>query len=105
MLGDGHTGVEVKRSGLVINPDYIFLGASPDGLVTNPISEDNNRLLEIKCPYAHKDITQLEAAQLKKFFCSLDDGKLSNKTTSLLLSDSRTDGNLFKKMVQLCNMY
>ncbi len=76
MIGDGHTGLEVKRSGLVINPDYTFLGASPDGLVTDPISEDHNGLLEIKCPYVHKDCTPLEAAQQKKFFCNLDNGKL-----------------------------
>ncbi len=80
MLGDGHMGLNVEKSGLVVNPAYAFLGASPDGLVTDPVSVDTMRLLEIKCPYQHKDNSPLEAAQQKKFFCNIDNGKLILKT-------------------------
>ena len=57
-----------QESGLVINTEYTFLGASPDGLVHDPVSADANGLLEIKCPYQLKDISPYEAAQQKSFF-------------------------------------
>ena len=65
---NGHNNLQVSESGLVINTEYTFLGASPDGLVHDPVSADANGLLEIKCPYLLKDISPYEAAQQKSFF-------------------------------------
>lgn len=42
MESRGHT---VERRGLVVHPDYPWLGASPDGIL------DSAQLLEIKCPF------------------------------------------------------
>lgn len=40
----------VQQCGLIINPVYPHLGASPDGLVFDPQQSDPNGTLEIKCP-------------------------------------------------------
>ena len=76
----GHSGLEIRQSGLVINTECAFLGASPDGIVYDPVSEDPNGLLEIKCPYTYRDINPQEAAQQKTFFCTSENHHLLLKT-------------------------
>ncbi len=53
--------IKVSESGLVIK-EHLFLGASPDGIVFDPVTTDPNGLIEIKCPYQQKDISPREAA-------------------------------------------
>ena len=53
----GHSSLEVTVSGLVINPEYSWLGASLDGVVHDPGCTDPNGLLEIKCPCNYRDST------------------------------------------------
>ena len=72
----GHFNLKVTKSGLVINPNYVFLGASPDSVVFDPVSSDLNGLLEIKCSYHLRDCTPQEIAQQKAFFCSIENGTL-----------------------------
>ena len=36
MHDKGHTNLVVMMSGLIINPEYAYLGASPDGIVSDP---------------------------------------------------------------------
>ena len=48
-----HEDFEVKDSGLVINPSYPHLGASPDGFVSCRCC--GLGILEIKCPYCLKN--------------------------------------------------
>ena len=79
MQTNGHNNLQVSESGLVINTEYTFLGASPDDLVHDPVSADANGLLEMKCPYLLKDISPYEAAQQMSFFCYLQDGSLHLK--------------------------
>lgn len=50
--------VHVHDCGLVINPDFPFLGASPDGKVCD---QNQTGILEIKCPYSARDKTVQEA--------------------------------------------
>ena len=76
----GHSGLEIRQSGLVINTECAFLGASPDGIVYDPVSEDPNGLLEIKCPYTYRDVNPQEAAQQKTFFCTSENHYLLLKT-------------------------
>jgi len=45
-----HPGLTVKKCGLLITPEYPYLGASPDGFVNCTHCEDHNGLLEIKSP-------------------------------------------------------
>ena len=50
----------VSKTGIHISPDWPWLGASPDGLVRDPLSNDPDGLLEIKCPFRAKDATLLQ---------------------------------------------
>ncbi|KAL5013934.1 hypothetical protein ScPMuIL_008204 [Solemya velum] len=48
-----HENFVVRDSGLVINPKYPFLGATPDGVASCQCCGDV--ILEIKCPYCQRD--------------------------------------------------
>ena len=41
----GHSSLEVTMLGRVINLEYSWLGANPDGVVLNPGCTNTNRLL------------------------------------------------------------
>ena len=51
-----HDNFSVKSNGLVINPEFPFLGASPDGMVSCDCCGEG--CLEVKCPYCqrHKEL-------------------------------------------------
>ena len=76
------TGRTVRECGLVVNPTLPWLGASPDGLICDPL-ESTLDILEIKCPYSYHLCTVQEAAAGHNFFASVVDGavivKRSNK--------------------------
>lgn len=55
------TGLTVEDSGLWLDPSGI-LGASPDGLI------GSNSIIEVKCPYTHRQNTIDEAIQTKQFY-------------------------------------
>lgn len=64
--------ITVNQTGLIINPSFPFLGASPDGLLTDPSNTtDTNGILEIKCPYKYRNVEPCEAAVNKDFCCEL----------------------------------
>ena len=63
-LSKKHEALRVETTGLHINHEFPFLGASPDGIVTCDCCE--KRLLEIKCPF--------------KFQKGLDGWKSNDKT-------------------------
>ena len=48
----------VFDAGLVVNPSFPCLGASPDGKVYDPTKKDPFGLLEIKKNLTHREITQ-----------------------------------------------
>ena len=50
---DSHPGFNCSAMGLVINPKYPHLGASPDGRITCDCC--GMGILEIKCPYKYRD--------------------------------------------------
>ena len=53
VLAQSHVDMMVVDSGLVINPEWPHLGASPDGLVLCACC--GKGVVEIKCPYCHHD--------------------------------------------------
>lgn len=53
-----HRDVSVEQCGLVINSDYPFMGASPDGLVSCQCC--GNGVVEIKCPYNFRSTDVME---------------------------------------------
>ena len=71
--------VIVTQTGLMINPNFPYLGASPDGLITDCSSTDPNGILEIKCPYKYRDVDPCEAAEYKDFCCELTGDTLTLK--------------------------
>ena len=66
---NGHD-VSCARSGFVVSEEYPFLGASPDAVVYDASEPNPFGLVEIKCPYTSRNLTPLQAAELKGFFCS-----------------------------------
>ena len=52
-IKDDHTELSCTLSGLCVNPKYPHLGATPDGIVKCDCC--GNGLIEIKCPYKHKE--------------------------------------------------
>ena len=64
---DRHTNLKIGHCGLVVNPCYPHLGASPDGIVNCDYC--GNGVLEIKCPYSCRGKTFSEAADQGKDFC------------------------------------
>ena len=62
-----HKLFKIMSSGLVLDPMYPFMGASPDGLVS--CSCCGNGVLEIKCPYTCKNKEIHEVASEHSNFC------------------------------------
>lgn len=65
----------VYDAGLVINPSFPYLGASPDGKVYDPTEKDPFGLMEIKNPYTWRNYTMEEACADSNFFLHMVDGK------------------------------
>ena len=71
-----HLGVSVENCGFIIHPEYGWLGASPDGIVRDPTSEQPCGIIEIKCPYSKREMTPQEACIDPSFYCKLVDSKV-----------------------------
>lgn len=61
-----HGDVKYIQSGLVVNPEYPFIGASPDGYITCSCHEKS--FIEVKCPYRCHD-KSVEEAMNDNDFC------------------------------------
>ena len=53
--------VSVEKCGFIIHPTKGWLGASPDGRVTDPTSEKPCGIIEVKCPYTKCEVTPEDA--------------------------------------------
>ena len=62
-----HHDLSVTDSGLVINPEWPFIGASPDGFIDCTIC--GKGVIEIKCPYCHRGTDVQTAAVIDSGFC------------------------------------
>ena len=62
-----HTNLQVQDSGLVINPLWPSIEASPDGIISCTCC--GRGTLEIKCPYCHRGESVLIAASKDSKFC------------------------------------
>lgn len=56
------TGLEIKDADFVISKKYNWLGASPDGYVSD------RRLIEIKCPYSLKDGGEFKTLEEQPYY-------------------------------------
>ena len=65
---------ECRLSSFAIDPERPYLGASADGIATCKCCP--SRVVEIKCPYKHRDVRQMEAARSDPGFCLDKEGIL-----------------------------
>ena len=90
--------VEVTLCGLVINSCTPWLAASPDRLVVDStLSEENQRCLEVKCPFVCEKKSIVEASRSISAFC------LVEKNGNIHLS--RSHGYFYQVQTQMyvCN--
>ncbi|XP_029442341.1 uncharacterized protein LOC115082225 [Rhinatrema bivittatum] len=59
--------VKVTDCGLFVHPEKSWLAASPDGIVRDGSTGKPAKLLEVKCPYKHRDHTVKDACKDKTF--------------------------------------
>ena len=71
--------INVRETGLVIQPNLFWLAASPDGLVSDHSDSRKVGLIEIKCLKLKCNYTPQEILQDTKFYVHYDDGKLQLK--------------------------
>lgn len=72
----GHPELTVAPCGFYISEEHPYLGATPDGAVfdaSNP--QEPFGFLEIKCPYAQRNVTPAEACSTPGFCCALEDSQ------------------------------
>ena len=71
-LSNGHPDIVVGESGVIVNQSC-FLGATPDGVVYDPIQADKPYgFIEVKCPYSSRNLSPAEACENSDFFCMYD---------------------------------
>ena len=58
IFSSSHENLTIRDSGLIINPNYPYIGASPDAIVECKCC--GIRCLEIKCPYLTEEIQFLK---------------------------------------------
>ena len=71
MQKGGHAGLEVTSCGFFVSKTHGFLGASPDGLVTDPSSENPLGLVKAKNIQVNEN-ESLMAALIRKGICTKD---------------------------------
>ncbi|XP_075720232.1 uncharacterized protein LOC142760942 [Rhinoderma darwinii] len=64
--------VQVEECGLFIHPTKNWLAASPDGLVIDRHTGKTLNILEVKCPYKHREHTIYEACKDRDFCLSVN---------------------------------
>lgn len=74
-----HSDFNVRTSGLVLNPKYPHMAASPDGICQCTCCGIG--CIEIKCPFSARDMTVSEALALPGFPLQFDETKLTLKPT------------------------
>ena len=65
--------------GLVVNPKWPWLGASPDSLAKDLNEQNKYGAVEVKCPASEADLTITKACQDKSFFLELKDNVIKLK--------------------------
>ena len=76
MESNGRKGLKVSQAGFVTHPQKGWLGATPDGWVSDPIFTPSCGILEIKCPYTKKNQSLDEALQDDNFYLRRVNGSI-----------------------------
>ena len=86
MATECHSDASGEKCGFVVHLTNGWLGASPDGRVMDPTSEEPNGVIEIKCPYSKREMSPEEACNDTNFYCHLIDSKVCLEQISPVLS-------------------
>ena len=78
--GKSHKSASITQSGLFIDHDHPFLGASPDGIVSCKCC--GNGLLEIKCSFTHQNKTPYEVCEDNHYHVYADENNEMRLKTS-----------------------
>ncbi|KAM7310080.1 uncharacterized protein ISCGN_007040 [Ixodes scapularis] len=70
--------VEIRETGLHIHPECSFIPASPDRIV---MKDNEECVLEVKCPASKIGLTPMEGCKDKTFCCEVVDGLVQLKKT------------------------
>jgi len=81
MNKQGHKGLLVEDCGFIVDQQEGYLGASPDGRVYDPSSDQPNGILEIKCPYTKRTQTPQQVCDDPSFYCTFENDKMLLKPT------------------------
>lgn len=65
--------VQLQSAGLFVNPEYPWLGASPDAIVYDPSEDQPWGCVEVKCPYSLKDFDSEKLMTAKDICVNFDD--------------------------------
>ena len=82
-----HEDFTIEKTGLFIDPDLPYLGASPDSNVSCTCC--GKGVFEVKCPFCFKDGLPIEDDQ--SFCMTKQDDVWAQEEPSLLLPDSTSD--------------
>ena len=68
--------IDIRETGLVLQPKLFWLAASPDGLVSDKSNEDVRKigLIEIKCPKSKKNSKIDDLVHDQSFYVKYEDG-------------------------------
>ena len=99
---NGHFNLMVTQSGFLINKEYPFLGASPDGAVYDLSSDQPFGFLEVKCPYSYRICNTTASKYFTKFLLVtqyLWKTAYITKNTCILCTNSGSNGHCREAMV------
>nr|XP_047129247.1 uncharacterized protein LOC124809277 isoform X2 [Hydra vulgaris] len=100
LIKDKHTGLKIYKSGLHIDHNNSYLGATPDSLVSCNCC--GKRVLEIKCPFCHRDI-DIQGCVDKKSSLEKVYGKLHLKKSHAHYYQVQTQ--MFMCKVKFCDYF
>lgn len=104
MKRHGHPDLWVENCGFVIHPEFGWLGASPDGRVTDPSSNSIHGIVEFKCPYSKREMFPQEACGDSDFYCHLtSEGNLQLKREHLYYHQVQLQLHVCLDLAQWCD--
>lgn len=82
---NNHSAFEIENAGLHVSTSHGYIAASPDGIFKCPCH--GSTVIEIKCPFSHRNKMLLDAAKEDFGFCLSvgENGVLYLKNSRLLL--------------------
>lgn len=98
-----NTGNHLHEVGLIVNPGFPFLGATPDGIMSD---KSTTAIIEMKCSYTVRDMCICEACELRNyFFLKKNDDLFSLKQSCTLVSNPGSTSYMVALVRKLSEFY